>query len=146
MTCVACPVRTIISGGSSSRKSEPCAHNGSHVFRCRQRLLSSLAIRLYTWITRGDAENAQVCETRLQWVQLWDQPTAEVQQRDQIMNPWKSGIVFLQPCFQVLFCTLLSVKTDRVVHRVGGLPLPSGDFQVAFGFLNPLLRLRLHTA
>jgi hypothetical protein len=47
--------------------------------------------------------------------------------------------VFLQPCLQVLFCTLLGMKTDRVIHRVGGLLLPPGDFQVAFGFLNPFL-------
>jgi len=62
------------------------------------------------------------------------------------MNPWKSDITFFQQCLEILFRTLLSVKADCVIDRVGGLVLPLGDFQVSFRFLNPLLRLRFHTA
>ena len=87
-----------------------------------------------------------MCETWLQWVQLWEKPATEIQQRDQIVHPWKSGVVFLEPCFRILLCTLLGMKTDCIIHRVYSLTLPLGDFQISFGFLNPLLRLQLHTA
>lgn len=57
------------------------------------------------------------------WIQLWDQPAAEIEQRDQIMNPWKSDMVFLSPCLQVLFCTLLSVK--QTASYTGSAVCPS---------------------
>ena len=40
--------------------------------------LSSLLIRPYTRVTRGDTENAQTGETWLQWVQLWEEPATEI--------------------------------------------------------------------
>ncbi len=103
--------------------------------------------RLVAWIAITNGKIRQVVCLRLQAIPAWVKYGNLFEQICQIVSFIEGNSNFVEFRLQILFRTLLAMKTGRVVKRVFARAIHAlSHVPIVFGFLDPLKRALLHTS